>query len=167
MPDLNDLFIEVDSEGNAIEHPHHYKNLLDIYPDHDFSTGVPSKYEPFKKVKRPELVAYQRLVDHDAIGAATDEYPEYIKVDGSWQENWVIIPFTAEEKKRVQDEVKEYWAETAGKVLKSWVYNETRNDYEAPIPMPEVTDEERNAGKGYTWNEETVSWDEVWEDHDH
>ncbi len=155
MSDPNDLFIEVDAEGNAIEHPHHYKNLLATYPDHDFSTGVPSKYEPFKKVKRPEVAAYQRLVDHDAIGAATDEYPEYIKVDGYWQENWVIIPFTEEEKKSVQDEVKDWWAENAGKIFKSWVYNETRNDFEAPVPVP---NEELEEGKIYKWDEETTSW---------
>ncbi len=158
MPDLNDLFIEVDSEGNSLGHPYHYKNLLAIYPDHDFSTGVPSKYEPFNKVKRPELVAYQRLIDHDAIGAATDEYPEYIKVDGYWQENWVIIPFTEEEKKFAQDAVKEYWAETGGKLFKSWVYNETRNDFEPPVPVP---NEELEEGKMYKWDEETTSWQVV------
>jgi hypothetical protein len=36
----------------------------------------------------------------------------------------------------------------------SWVLNETTCRYEAPTPMP--TEE----GKMYTWNEETVSWDE-------
>jgi hypothetical protein len=36
----------------------------------------------------------------------------------------------------------------------SWVLNETTCRWESPTPMP--TEE----GKFYTWNEETVSWDE-------
>lgn len=35
----------------------------------------------------------------------------------------------------------------------SWVLN-SNFDWEAPIPMP-------SDGKGYTWNESTLSWDEV------
>ena len=40
------------------------------------------------------------------------------------------------------------------KPFNSWVLNETSCLWEAPVPMP--TD-----GKRYTWNEETVSWDEL------
>ena len=40
------------------------------------------------------------------------------------------------------------------KPFPSWVLNETTCRWESPTPMP--TEE----GKFYTWNEETVSWDE-------
>ena len=158
MPDPNDFFIEVDSEGNSVGHPHHYKNLLAIYPDHDFSTGVPAKYEPFKIVPAPHVGIYERLVDHDAIGALTDEHPELIKVDGYWQENWVVIPFTAEEKKQAQDDAKALWEETGYKVTPSWIHNLETNIYEPPVPVPS---DELEEGKMYKWDEETTSWQVV------
>ena len=40
------------------------------------------------------------------------------------------------------------------KPFASWVLNNTTADWEAPVAMP--TD-----GKVYTWNESTLSWDEV------
>jgi hypothetical protein len=36
----------------------------------------------------------------------------------------------------------------------SWVLNETTADWEAPIPMPEITEENKN----YVWNEELGTW---------
>tara|TARA_S200002703_G_scaffold89905_1_gene77562 strand:+ start:1557 stop:1961 length:405 start_codon:yes stop_codon:yes gene_type:complete len=43
----------------------------------------------------------------------------------------------------------------------SWVLNETSWIWEAPTPMPELTEEEKAAGSFYQWNEETTSWDLV------
>jgi len=40
------------------------------------------------------------------------------------------------------------------KPFPSWVLNETTCRWDAPVAMPTT------AGKMYTWNEETVSWDE-------
>jgi hypothetical protein len=40
------------------------------------------------------------------------------------------------------------------KPFASWVLNEATCQWEAPTPMP--TDDKR-----YTWNEETLSWDEL------
>lgn len=37
----------------------------------------------------------------------------------------------------------------------SWTLNSTTTEWEAPTPMPVVE------GKYYTWNEATLSWDEV------
>jgi len=37
----------------------------------------------------------------------------------------------------------------------SWIYNVATKSWEAPIPMPV------EEGKGFEWNEETVSWDSV------
>lgn len=41
------------------------------------------------------------------------------------------------------------------KLYDSWVLNEETCDWEAPVPMPEVT-----PGKGYYWVEEDLSWHE-------
>ena len=43
----------------------------------------------------------------------------------------------------------------------SWVLNTTIYQWEPPTPMPELTEEQRNVGSGYEWNEETTSWDFV------
>ena len=42
----------------------------------------------------------------------------------------------------------------AKQVFNSWTFNEDQYCWEPPVAMP-VTE-----GKYYTWNEETVSWDE-------
>jgi len=41
----------------------------------------------------------------------------------------------------------------------SWILNETTCLWEAPIPMPEYTQEQLDNDNKYRWNEETQSWD--------
>jgi len=41
----------------------------------------------------------------------------------------------------------------------SWVLNETTCQWEAPIPMPQLTQEQIDNDCGYEWNEENQSWD--------
>ena len=41
----------------------------------------------------------------------------------------------------------------------SWVLNETTCQWEAPIPMPQLTQEQIDNDSGYEWNEENQSWD--------
>jgi len=41
----------------------------------------------------------------------------------------------------------------------SWIFNETTCLWQAPIPMPELTQEQIDARNFYRWNEETQSWD--------
>ena len=41
----------------------------------------------------------------------------------------------------------------------SWVLNTTTYQWEPPTPRPELTEEQRNVGSVYEWNEETTSWD--------
>ena len=43
----------------------------------------------------------------------------------------------------------------------SWVLNETSWTWEAPTPMPELTEEQIAALSHYTWNEETTAWELV------
>jgi len=49
----------------------------------------------------------------------------------------------------------------AAKPYDSWVLNESTWSWEPPVAMPELTEEEINAGKYYQWNEDTTSWDLV------
>ena len=41
----------------------------------------------------------------------------------------------------------------------SWVLNTTTYQWEPPTAEPELTEEQRNVGSFYQWNEETTSWD--------
>jgi hypothetical protein len=43
----------------------------------------------------------------------------------------------------------------------SWVLNETSWIWEAPTPMPELTEEQIAANSHYAWNEETTAWELV------
>jgi hypothetical protein len=45
------------------------------------------------------------------------------------------------------------------KPYNSWILNETTCLWEAPIPMPELTQEQIDNKSGYKWNEENQSWD--------
>jgi hypothetical protein len=40
----------------------------------------------------------------------------------------------------------------------SWTLNTNTWSWEAPVERPTLTEEEINAGKYYSWNEETTSW---------
>ena len=42
------------------------------------------------------------------------------------------------------------------KIFPSWVMNESNWTWQAPVPKPTPTDTIR-----YTWNEETLSWDQI------
>ena len=41
----------------------------------------------------------------------------------------------------------------------SWIWNEEKYCYEAPVAYPEDTEE--GSANAYSWNEDTVSWDPV------
>ena len=41
----------------------------------------------------------------------------------------------------------------------SWILNEDTCQWEAPIPIPELTEEQINNKSFYDWNEETQQWD--------
>jgi len=45
------------------------------------------------------------------------------------------------------------------KPFNSWILNETTCRWEAPIPMPTLTQEQIDNESGYKWNEENQSWD--------
>jgi hypothetical protein len=45
------------------------------------------------------------------------------------------------------------------KTFDSWLLNETTCRWEAPIPMPELTQEQINNNNYYSWNETNQTWD--------
>lgn len=44
------------------------------------------------------------------------------------------------------------------KPYESWVLNSETTIWEAPVPRPELTTEQIEAGSSYQWNEENVEW---------
>jgi hypothetical protein len=46
----------------------------------------------------------------------------------------------------------------APKPFNSWILNEDTCRWEAPVAMPELTQEQIDNKNYYTWNEETLSW---------
>jgi len=45
------------------------------------------------------------------------------------------------------------------KIYNSWVLNEDTCQWEAPVAMPELTQEQYDNDNYYSWNEETQQWD--------
>lgn len=41
----------------------------------------------------------------------------------------------------------------------SWNLNTENYEWEPPVPMPDLTDEQTQEGKYYEWNEEIVNWE--------
>jgi hypothetical protein len=49
----------------------------------------------------------------------------------------------------------------APKPFESWVLNTETADWESPVPQPELTAEETEAGSRYEWDEENTQWNLV------
>ena len=47
----------------------------------------------------------------------------------------------------------------APKPYESWILDETTCLWEAPVAMPQLTQEQIDNESYYTWNESTISWD--------
>lgn len=43
----------------------------------------------------------------------------------------------------------------------SWILNENTGDWEAPIPLPELTTDDKQNKMVYRWNEELNNWELV------
>ena len=67
------LYIEIDNQNNPINHPLLEENLLANHPE-----GIPDKYQPFKRVPKPENYT-----------GNIDDFSTYQKIDGIWQDVWV------------------------------------------------------------------------------
>jgi hypothetical protein len=68
-----ELYIEIDEQGNPVNHPLLAENLHANYPDE-----IPAKYQPFTRVPKP-----------DNYTGDINDFPTYQKIDGIWQDFWV------------------------------------------------------------------------------
>jgi hypothetical protein len=68
-----ELYIEIDDQGNPVNHPLLAENLRTNHPE-----GIPNKYQPFKRVPMPDNYTGNR-----------EDWSIYQKIDGIWQDVWV------------------------------------------------------------------------------
>ena len=146
------LYIQIDDNNKPLNHPLEEFNLKQLYPDHDFSLGLPSGYVEFERVAPPIPGVYKKFDETkgaDICLAFSHNGLEYKFIDGKVKDVWYVIDMTDDEKKAAQDAVKASYDN--GDIPSSWTFNESTCEYDPPTSMP--TD-----GKGYIWDEDTTSW---------
>ena len=116
------LYIEVDSSGNVVNHPAFEENLIQAFG------GIPAHWEKFVRVERPTLGVYQIL---------ESEEPTYQKIDGVWTDVWSVREMNLEEKTSLQQSVKDSFAnrEQASN-WSAWFFDEETCTMKPPIPKP-------------------------------
>jgi hypothetical protein len=138
------LYIRLEN-GQPFEHPILEANLLQAYPELNLNE-LPDWLARFTRLEVPTGMT---LGPYEALECS------YQMVDGVVTDVWAKRQFTEAEKLEKQRITKEAWPTLEiGKRFVSWVFNEDRCTFEAPVAMP--TD-----GKSYYWSEATLSWVEV------
>lgn len=130
--------------GNAVNHPALENNLIISFG------SIPENWEPFERVEKPALSAYQVL--------ESDE-PTYQKINGIWRDVWPIREMTDAEKVAKQQEVitafqnqrqAENWA--------AWTFDETLCLMVPPIPRPELDQASLEQGMRLFWCGSENTW---------
>jgi len=100
-------------------------------------------WEAYYLTKRPDQDACKRTSYNTVGNTHTDGGTPF-------RGNYAGIGYT-------YDETNDVFIPT--KVYKSWVLDETTWTWKPPIPMPELTEQQKAEYNYYSWNEETVNWD--------
>jgi hypothetical protein len=79
---MSNWYIQIDEQGNPVNHPLLEENLIDIYPN-----GIPSQYQTFNRMPVPTLNVFQNA----------GHPPTYEKINGVWQDVWPVTFKTDEE----------------------------------------------------------------------
>ena len=131
-----ELFIKVDENGQAVDHPIMGDNFRQAFPDID-TNNLPSNFARFVRLAPPIAGVYEKIKVN------------YELKDGVWTDVYSYDQMTNEEKVTLQNQVKADFAASVG--FASWVFNETTCKFDSPVPLP-------NDGKKYLWDEATVNW---------
>lgn len=131
------FYIEVDSQGNSINHPIEENNLLA-----HLGIGNPNiipldKYQPFERLQPPEIESFEYY---------TVTYQK--RPDGVWTDVFEIHELTREEYLQFLNETNP----NGGKPYPSWILSEDYSTWLPPVPYPED-------GQNYVWNENELKWD--------
>ena len=136
-----EFFIEVDENGQTVNHPIMGNNFRQAFPHID-TNNLPSKYARFERVPAPTPGVYEK--NHRVT------YQK--RPDGVWTDVHTCDLMTREEIVALQDQVKANFANLAG--FSSWTFNEFTCRFDPPVPFP-------NNGKPYRWDEPTTNWVEI------
>lgn len=138
---MEKLFIQVDTQGNPVNHPATEVNLMDALG------MIPDDWEPFVRVAHPTLPSVYHKI--------TDPTPVYQKIDGVWTDTWQTEMMTDEEKALKQQMVKDEWiSQPQVDNFSAWTFSEELCRYVPPSPRP-------RDGKDYFWQGNTNSWVET------
>jgi hypothetical protein len=80
---MENLFIEIDENGNCKNHPAFENNLIQAFG------CIPSHWQPFIRIEKPIPTLYQILERKE---------PKYQKSNGIWTDIWALREMTDEEK---------------------------------------------------------------------
>lgn len=137
------LYIQVEA-GQTINHPAFESNLLQAFG------CIPSNWEPFIRIERPELGVYEVL---------ESEQPTYQKINGVWRDVWSLRQMTAEEKTAKQQAVitafnnreqSENWS--------TWSFDEVTCTMQPPIPRPDPDKTKTDQGIFTFWCGAENNW---------
>lgn len=136
-----ELFIQIDENGQAKEHPIMGDNFREAFPHIDVN-NLPSNFARFVRVDPPVPGVYEK--NHRV------SYQK--RPDGVWTDVYTRDLMTKEEITAMQDQAKANFASINGPA--SWTFNEFTCRFEPPVPYP-------NNGKNYRWDEPTTNWVEI------
>ena len=132
------LYIETEN-GVTKNHPALEDNLLQAFG------SIPAHWEPFTRVKRPTLTAYQLLENQEAI---------YTKVNGTWTDTWSIRDMTAEEKTaKQQATITAFNEQEYASNWSTWTLDEATCTMQPPIPRPASVQNMLWCGADSNWKE--------------
>jgi hypothetical protein len=115
------LYIETEN-GQTKNHPAFENNLIQAFD------AIPAHWEPFIRVERPTLTAYQLLENQEAI---------YTKVNGTWMDTWSVRDMTAEEKiAKQQATITAFNEQEYASNWSAWTLDEATCTMVPPIPRP-------------------------------
>jgi hypothetical protein len=135
------LYIETEN-GQFKNHPAFEDNLIQAFG------SIPTRWEPFTRVKRPTPSVYQ-ILESDA--------PVYSKVNGVWTDVWSLREMTAEEKTAKQQAVITVFNEQEyASNWSAWTLDEATCTMVPPIPRPEPVE-----GKIVFWSGADANWKEA------
>jgi hypothetical protein len=115
------LYIETEN-GVTKNHPAFEDNLLQAFG------SIPAHWEPFTRVERPTLTAYQLLENQESV---------YTLVNGTWMDTWSVRDMTTEEKiAKQQATITAFNEQEYASNWSTWVLNEAICIMQPPIPRP-------------------------------
>ena len=119
------LYIETEN-GSTKNHPAFEDNLIQAFG------VIPAHWEPFIRVERPIVGAYQTMDSNDSV---------YTKVDGVWTDVWTVREMTAEEKTaKQQGVITAFNTREQAENWSAWTLDEATCTMQPPIPRPDVVD---------------------------